>query len=111
MVLGTIPSAAVTYCAPSAFGYGQSATGGGSAIPELVSSVSQLQSALNKGKNKVIIITADLTFTSMLSVQDGENVTLLGMPGVTLTSLPYRFSHYREQSDVCAEACKSSRNG
>ena len=87
MVLGTIPSAAVTYCAPSAFGYGASATGGESATPVLVSSVSQLQSALNKGKNKVIIITADLTFTSMLSVQDGSNVTLLALPGVKLISL------------------------
>ena len=77
--------AAVTYCAPSAFGY-STATGGGSATPVLVSSVSDLQKALNKGKNKVIIITANLTFTKMLSVQDGENVTLLGLPGVKLIS-------------------------
>ena len=88
MAFSTTLSAAVTYCAPSAFGYGQSATGGGSATPVvLVSSVSQLQSALNKGKNKVIIITADLTFTSMLSVQDGSNVTLMALPGVKLISL------------------------
>lgn len=80
-------SAAVTYCSASAFGYGRSATGGGSAAPVLVNSVSQLQSALNKGKNKVIIITQNLTFTKMLTVQDGSNVTLLGLPGVTLTSL------------------------
>ena len=80
-------SAAVTYCSSSAFGYGRSATGGGSAAPVLVNSVSQLQSALNKGKNKVIIITQNLTFTKMLTVQDGSNVTLLGLPGVTLTSL------------------------
>lgn len=87
MAFSTTLSAAVTYCASSAFGYGQSATGGGSATPVLVSSVSQLQSALNKGKNKVIIITADLTFTSMLSVQDGSNVTLMALPGVKLISL------------------------
>lgn len=80
-------SAAVTYCSPSAFGYGRSATGGGSATPVLVSSVSQLQSALNKGKNKVIIITQNLTFTTCMKVQDGANVTLMGLPGVTLTSL------------------------
>ena len=80
-------SAAVTYCAPSAYGYGASATGGGSTTPVLVGSVSELQAALNKGKNKVIIITKSLTFTKMLSVQDGANVTLLGLPGVTLTSL------------------------
>ena len=79
---------AVDYCSTSAFGYGASATGGGgSATPVLVSSVSELSSALNKGKNKVIIITKSLTFTKMLSVQDGSNVTLLGLPGVTLTSL------------------------
>lgn len=80
-------SAAVTYCSASAFGYGRSATGGGSAAPVLVNSVSQLQSALNEGKNKVIIITQNLTFTKMLTVQNGSNVTLLGLPGVTLTSL------------------------
>lgn len=80
-------SAAVTYCSPSAFGYGASATGGGSATPVLVGSVSELQSALNKGKNKVIIITKSLTFTTIMKVQDGANVTLLGLPGVTLTSL------------------------
>ena len=78
---------AVTYCSTSAFGYGRSATGGGAATPTLVSTVDQLSAALNKGKNKVIIITQSLTFTSMLSVQDGANVTLLGLPGVTLTSL------------------------
>ena len=78
---------AVDYCAAGAFGYGAGATGGGSATPVLVNSVSGLQSALNKGKNKVIIITQDLTFTTCLKVQDGENVTLLGMPGVKLTSL------------------------
>ena len=80
-------SAAVKYCATSAYGYGASATGGGSATPVLVSSTSELSSALNKAKNKVIIITKSLTFTKMLSVQDGANVTLLGLPGVTLTSL------------------------
>lgn len=79
-------SAAVTYCTSSAVGYGKEVTGGGSATPVLVGSVSELQSALNKGKNKVIIITKSLTFTKMLSVQDGSNVTLLGLPGVTLTS-------------------------
>lgn len=83
---GATVSAAVTYCAPSAFGY-STATGGGSATPVLVSSVSQLQNALNKGKNKVIIITQDLTFTTCMKVQDGSNVTLMGLPGVTLTSL------------------------
>ena len=84
MGFGTSLSAAVTYCS-SVFGY-STATGGGSATPVLVSSVSDLQKELNKGKNKVIIITANLTFTKMLTVQDGSNVTLLALPGVTLTS-------------------------
>ena len=83
----SINAQAVTYCSSSAFGYGKNATGGGNASPVLVSSVSQLSSAMNKAKNKVIIITASLTFTSMLSVQDGANVTLMALPGVTLTSL------------------------
>ena len=78
---------AVDYCQGSAFGYGASATGGGSATPVLVSSVDQLKSALNKASNKVIIITSNLTFTTMLSVQDGSNITLMGLPGVTLTNL------------------------
>ena len=82
-----IPMNAVDYCAASAWGYGASATGGGNATPTLVTSVNELKSALNKGKNKVIIITQNLTFTSMLSVQDGSNITLMALPGVTLTSL------------------------
>lgn len=77
---------AANYCASSAWGNGKNATGGSSATPTLVKSVSELKSALNKGKNKVIIITQDLTFTSMLSVQDGSNVTLMALPGVKLTS-------------------------
>ena len=77
---------AVDYCQSSAFGYGASATGGGAATPVLVNSVSGLQSALNKANGKVIIITSNLTFTKMLTVKDGSNVTLLGLPGVTLTS-------------------------
>lgn len=77
---------AANYCASSAWGNGKNATGGGSVTPTLVKSVNELKSALNKGKNKVIIITQDLTFTSMLSVQDGSNVTLMALPGVKLTS-------------------------
>ena len=86
MAISASASAAVKYCAPSAFGYGANATGGGNATPVLVSTVDQLKSALNKGSNKVIIITSNLTFTKMLSVQDGSNITLMALPGVTLTS-------------------------
>ena len=83
----TVSLSAFNYCAEQSWGYaGTTVTGGGSATPTLVKSVSELKSALNKGKNKVIIITQNLTFTSMLSVQDGSNVTLMALPGVKLTS-------------------------
>lgn len=79
---------AVNYCAPASWGYaGSSVTGGGSATPTLVSSVSQLKSALgSKAKNKVVIITKSLTFSSMLTIQNAQNITILGLPGVRLTS-------------------------
>lgn len=83
-VFSTTAFSAVTYCSSSAFGY--STATGGSGAPVLVSSVDGLKKALNKANNKVIIITANLTFSSMVTVQDGSNVTLLGMPGVTLTN-------------------------
>ena len=82
---------AANYCASAAWGNAnnvKTVTGGGSATPVLVSSVSELKSAIgSKAKNKVVIITKSLTFTSMLTAQDGANVTILGLPGVTLTSL------------------------
>ena len=79
---------AVNYCATQSWGYaGTSVTGGGSATPTLVSSVSQLKSALgSKAKNKVVIITQDLTFTSMVTIQDAQNITLMALPGVKLIS-------------------------
>ena len=79
---------AVNYCVPQSWGYaGTSVTGGGSATPTLVSSVSQLKSALgSKAKNKVVIITQDLTFTSMLTIQDAQNITIMALPGVKLIS-------------------------
>ena len=78
---------AVNYCATTSWGCAGNVTGGGNASPTLVNSVDGLKNALNKGKNKVIIITASLTFKSMLSVQDGSNVTLMALPDVKLTSL------------------------
>ena len=73
------------YCATAAFGYGASATGGGDAAPTLVSSASDLKNAL-KGSNKVIIITKSFTVTSMITGQDMKNITLLALPGVSITS-------------------------
>lgn len=80
---------AVNYCANSSWGYaGSNVTGGGSATPTLISSVSQLMSALTgkNVKNKVVIITQDLTFTSMLTIQDAQNITIMALPGVKLIS-------------------------
>lgn len=83
-----VSAQAVNYCAPQSWGYaGTSVTGGGSATPTLVTSVSELKSALgSKAKNKVVIITKDLTFTSMLTIQDAQNITLMALPGVKLSS-------------------------
>lgn len=82
----SLSAMAQTYCSSSAFGYGAAATGGGNATPTLVSSISELQTALKASGNKVIIITQNLTFTSMMKVK-ATNKTLLALPGVTLTSL------------------------
>lgn len=77
---------AITYCASSAIGYGAAATGGGNATPTLVKSVSELTTALKASGNKVIIITQNITFTSMQKVK-ATNKTLMALPGVKLISL------------------------
>jgi len=82
-----VPLKAVDYCAPSSWGYAGNVTGGGNATPTLVSSVSQLDAALGgsqKPKNKVVIITQDLTFSEMLTIQDAQNITIMALPGVKL---------------------------
>lgn len=83
-----VPAKAVDYCASSSWGYGAGATGGGNATPTLVSTVSQLKSAIGgkKPKDKVVIITQNLTFTSMLTMQDAQNITIMALPGVKLIS-------------------------
>ncbi len=85
LALTTLAASAQTYCATKAFGYGQAATGGGNATPTAVTSVSELQTALKATGSKVIIITNDITFTSLLKVK-ATNKTLMALPGVTLTS-------------------------
>ena len=78
---------AVNYCASSSWGYaGSSVTGGGSATPTLVSDLSGLKS-ISKAKNKVFIITKSISMTSMVSLESMTNVTILALPGVTLTNL------------------------
>lgn len=76
---------AQNYCTAKAVGYGENATGGGSASPVLVSSVSELGSALSSSGSKVIVITENLAFTSCLKVK-AVNKTLLALPGVVLSS-------------------------
>jgi len=80
---------AVHYCASSSWGCaGTSVIGGGNATPTLVSSFNELKSAIGgkKPKDKVVIITKDITFTSMLTMQDAQNITIMALPGVKLTS-------------------------
>ncbi len=69
----------------SAFGYGNTKGGQGGEIIT-VSSASELASAVNKKKNRIVIITNSITYNSQASFQGLENVTILGMPGVTLTN-------------------------
>ncbi len=67
------------------FGYGAGVTGGGSATPTLVSSLSELKTALSsKPTNKVIIITKDITVDGVIQVKDGSNLTLMALPGVKI---------------------------
>jgi len=82
----SLNAADIPYCYTSAFGYGAIATGGGNATPTLVSDVSGLKKALS-GSNKVVIITKDITVTSMISVENLKNITLLALPGVKLSNL------------------------
>lgn len=83
----TVSLSAFNYCAPSSWGYaGSNVTGGGDASVTIVNNVSQLASALNKNSNKVVVITQDLTFTSMVTIQDASNLTIMALPGVKLIS-------------------------
>ena len=67
------------------FGYGAGATGGGSATPTLVSTLSELKSALSSNPtDKVIIITKDITVDGVIQVKDGSNLTLMALPGVKI---------------------------
>ena len=75
---------AVTYCAPSAWGYGASTTGGGSATPTLVKDASGLKSAISKG-NKVVIITQNITVSSQIS-SSASNITIMAVNGAKLIS-------------------------
>lgn len=76
---------AVEYCSGTSWGYaGTNVTGGGSATPTLVSSESELKSALKS--NKVIIITADITVSGQISIEGKNHITLMALPGKKLIS-------------------------
>ena len=87
LLLSAVSGNAVTYCAGSSWGYaGNAVTGGGDATVTTVTSTSELVAALNKKKNRVVVITKDLSFSSMATIQDAENLTIMALPGVKLTS-------------------------
>ena len=71
------------YCLTAPFGYGASATGGTGGSVVKVTSASQLESALLSSGKKIIIVTQNIQFTSLLKVKATDK-TLLGLPGVKL---------------------------
>lgn len=71
------------YCLTAPFGYGASATGGTGGSVVTVTSASQLESALLSSGKKIIIVTQNIQFTSLLKVKATDK-TLLGLPGVKL---------------------------
>ena len=73
----------VNYCASQSWGYAGNVTGGGSATPTIVNSVSSLKNALKS--NKVIIITQNLSIDDQIST-DASNMTIMALPGVRLIS-------------------------
>lgn len=80
-----VPAKAVDYCASSSWGYaGTSVTGGGNATPILVTNESELSAALSK-KDRVILITQDITVTNHIS-SDKSNLTIMALPGKKLIS-------------------------
>ena len=71
------------YCLTAPFGYGASATGGTGGSVVKVTSASQLESAWLSSGKKIIIVTQNIQFTSLLKVKVIDK-TLLGLPGVKL---------------------------
>ena len=71
------------YCLTAPFGYGASVTGGTGGSVVKVTSASQLESALLSSGKKIIIVTQNIQFTSLLKVKATDK-TLLGLPGVKL---------------------------
>jgi len=76
----------LNYCQTAAFGYGKSATGGAGGTVKTVTDGSSLSSALSASGKSIIIITKDITITSMIKVKATDK-TLLAMPGITISNL------------------------
>ena len=71
------------YCLTAPFGYGASATGGTGGSVVKVTNASELKSALSSSGKKIIIVTQNIQFTSLLKIKVIDK-TLLGLPGVKL---------------------------
>lgn len=71
------------YCLTAPFGYGASATGGTGGSVVKVTNASDLEEALLSSGKKIIIVTQNIQFTSLLKVKATDK-TLLGLPGVKL---------------------------
>lgn len=75
------------YYMSSPVGFGRNATGGGNATPVVVSTYSELESALNSSGSSVIIVSGTINFggvgTEMIN-KVITNKTLLGLPGAKL---------------------------
>lgn len=71
------------YCLTAPFGYGASATGGTGGSVVKVTNASDLEKALLSSGKKIIIVTQNIQFTSLLKVKATDK-TLLGLPGVKL---------------------------
>ncbi len=84
--LATMNAWSLNYCQSSAFGYGAAATGGAGGTVKTVTSGSALSSALSASGKAIIIITQDISITSMIKVKATDK-TLMALPGVTISNL------------------------
>ncbi len=82
-LLFSLTSSAQSYCLDSPVGYASGVTGGTGKTVKLVSTVADLTSALKTG-NATIIVTSNLSTSSVIK-STGSNITLLALPGVTIT--------------------------
>ncbi|MBP5306419.1 MAG: hypothetical protein J6Y79_00005, partial [Paludibacteraceae bacterium] len=82
MLFAYLCASAQEYCMTAPVGYGSSATGGKGKSVSLITSSSQLTTALKNG-NGIYIITQNISIDSHIS-GSGSNYTLMALPGVKL---------------------------